>query len=61
MKTDELIDMLSTNVEPVDSRRPWRRLAAAVGISASAAFGLMLPRWACGTTSQLRMRCSFSL
>lgn len=41
MKTDELIDMLSTNVEPVDSRRPWRRLAAAVGISASAAFGLM--------------------
>ena len=41
MKTDELIAMLSTNLEPVDRRRPWRHLAAAVAIGASAAFALM--------------------
>src|SRR5688572_26893921 len=32
MKTDELIGMLSTNVEPVDLRRPWRTLTLAVAI-----------------------------
>ena len=41
MKTDELIAMLSTNLEPVDRRRPWRHLPAAVAIGASAAFALM--------------------
>ncbi len=42
MKTDKLIDMLSTNVEPADPRRPSRRLAAAVAMAAAAALALML-------------------
>lgn len=42
MKTDRLIDILGTNVEPVDHRRPSRALAAAVAIGALAALGLAL-------------------
>jgi hypothetical protein len=41
MKTDKLIDMLSTNLESVDHRRPTRMLAAALAIGAIAALGLM--------------------
>ena len=41
VSTDELIDLLSTNLEPVDRRRPSRHLAGAVGIGTSAALGLM--------------------
>lgn len=39
MKTDELITMLSTNVEPVDRRQVVREVAAAVVIGTAAAVG----------------------
>ncbi len=42
MKTDKLIDMLSTNLEPVDHRHPSRALIAAVAIAVSTALALML-------------------
>ena len=42
MNTAKLIDMLSTNVEPVDLRQAWRRLAAAVAIGIVAAACLMM-------------------
>ena len=42
MRTDKLIDMLSTNIEPVDHRRPPRRLAAAVAIGTVAVLALIL-------------------
>ena len=42
MKTNKLIDMLSTNVEAVDHRSPSRALVAALAIGATAALGLML-------------------
>jgi hypothetical protein len=41
VKTDRLIDMLSTNIEPVDSRRASRRLAAAIVIGIAIAACLM--------------------
>jgi len=41
MRTDELISMLSTNVERVDRRRVVRTLSAAILIGAAAAFGAM--------------------
>jgi hypothetical protein len=42
MKTDDLIDMLGTNVEPVDLRRPWRTLALAVAVGIVLAACLMM-------------------
>ena len=42
MKTNELIDMLSTNIEPVKGRRVWSALAAALVLSGAASFCLML-------------------
>ena len=42
MKTDDLIDMLSTNVEPVDRRQFARNLGIAVSAAAVAALGAAL-------------------
>ncbi len=42
MKTDKLIDMLSTNLEPVEHTRPSRTVAATLAIAASATLALML-------------------
>jgi hypothetical protein len=42
MKTDDLIAMLSTNVEPVDHRRETLKLAAALTIGAVFAVGAMM-------------------
>src|SRR5947209_8092314 len=42
MRTDELISMLSTNVERVDRQRVVRTLSAAILIGAAAAFGAMV-------------------
>jgi hypothetical protein len=42
VKTDELVNMLSTNVERIDSRRASRGLAAAVVIGAAIAACLMI-------------------
>jgi hypothetical protein len=42
MRTDELIDLLSTNVEPVDHRRVGRALGIAVAVGAAAALGATL-------------------
>jgi hypothetical protein len=42
MKTDDLIRILGTNVEPVDPRRTVRIVAASVAIGAIAALGAML-------------------
>src|SRR5581483_1074048 len=42
VKTDKLIDMLSTNLEPVDHRHPSRALIGAVAIAVSTALALML-------------------
>lgn len=42
MKTDELITMLSANVEPVDSRRVVRTVGAAVAIGAAAVVATVL-------------------
>src|SRR5439155_13868891 len=42
MKTDELIAMLSTNVEPVVSRQASLKLASAMAIGTVAAVGLMI-------------------
>ncbi len=52
MKTDELIDMLSTNVEPVKGAEPRNLLMIALAVGAVAALCLMLAifggqtRWA---------------
>jgi hypothetical protein len=42
MKTDDLIAMLSTNVEPVDRRQVERTVPAAIAIAAMIALGAML-------------------
>lgn len=42
MKTDDLIRILSTNVEPVHRRQVEREVAAAVGIGTAAAIGAVL-------------------
>jgi hypothetical protein len=42
MKTDSLIEMLSTNVEPVRRGEIWKSLGLAVALGLVAAFGLML-------------------
>jgi hypothetical protein len=42
MKTDSLIEMLSTNVEPVKRGEIWRLLALAFALGLVAAFGVML-------------------
>jgi hypothetical protein len=42
MKTDQFIDMLSTNLEPVDHGKTSRLLAAAVGLGVVAATGAAL-------------------
>ena len=42
MKTERLIDLLSTNLEPTKSKEIGRMLAWAVAIGAIAAFGMML-------------------
>src|SRR5260370_30650008 len=42
MKTEQLIDMLSTNLEPVTREKADRTLALAILIGAAAAFGVML-------------------
>jgi hypothetical protein len=42
MKTDDLIAMLGTNVEPVDQHQAARTVWIAVGIGAAAALGAML-------------------
>ena len=42
MKTDQLIDMLSTNVEPVKSGQVWKPLIWALAIGGAASFCLML-------------------
>ena len=38
MKTDQLIDMLSTNVEPVKSGQVWKPLIWALAIGGAASF-----------------------
>jgi hypothetical protein len=67
VKTDELVDMLSTNVEPVDSRRASRRLAAAVviGIAIAAclmaiALGLRTDLMRAGALSSLCLKLLFT-
>jgi hypothetical protein len=42
MKTDQLIDMLSTNVEPVKSGQVWKPLIWALAIGGAASFCVML-------------------
>ena len=42
MKTDQLIDMLSTNVEPVKSGHLWKPLIWALAIGGAASFCVML-------------------
>ena len=42
MKTEQLIDMLSTNLEPVKREKTGRMLAVAILVGAAAAFGVML-------------------
>jgi len=42
MKTDQLIDMLSTNVEPVKSGQIWKPLIWALAIGGAASFCVML-------------------
>ena len=42
MKTNQLIDMLSTNVEPIKRSRVWSALALALFASGAASFCLML-------------------
>ncbi len=42
MKTDDLIDVLSTNLEAADRGRVWRALVAAFAIGAVVAFAAML-------------------
>jgi hypothetical protein len=42
MKTDQLIDMLSTNVEPVKSGQGWKPLVWALAIGGAASFCVML-------------------
>lgn len=42
MKTDRLIDMLSTNLEPASRAGTWGTLAGAIAIGGGAAFCLML-------------------
>lgn len=42
MKTDKLVDMLSTNVEPVEPRHPSRALLATVAVATMAALLVML-------------------
>jgi hypothetical protein len=42
MRTDSLIEMLSTNVEPVRRGEIWRALALAFALGLVAAFGVML-------------------
>jgi hypothetical protein len=42
MKTNELIDMLSTNVEPVKRGQVWKPLAWALAIGGAASFCVML-------------------
>jgi hypothetical protein len=42
MKTDDLIAMLATNVEPVDHRHVKRTVSVAVIVGATVAFGVML-------------------
>ena len=42
MKTDELIDMLSTNVEPVKGAKPRNLLMIALAVGANLAPGLRL-------------------
>jgi len=42
MKTDQLIDMLSTNVEPVKSGQVWKPLVWALAIGGAASFCVML-------------------
>ena len=42
MKTDELITMLSTNVEPVDRRQVVREIGATIAVGAVAAVGMTL-------------------
>jgi hypothetical protein len=42
MKTDQLIDMLSTNVEPVKSGQGWKPLVWALAIGGAVSFCMML-------------------
>ena len=42
MRTDDLIAMLSTNIEPVDQRKLVRTFSAAVTVGAIAAVGVVL-------------------
>ena len=42
MKTDDLIDVLSTNFEAADRGRLWRALAGALTVGGAVAFGAML-------------------
>ena len=42
MNTDRLIDMLSTNLEPVKGVQLWKTLSWAIVIGLVAAFGVML-------------------
>jgi len=63
VKTDELVDMLSTNVEPVDVRRASRRLAAAVAIAAclmALALGLRSDLTRAGALSSLCLKLFFT-
>ena len=48
MKTEELIDLLSTNVEPVDTRKVVRNLGIAIGA------GVVLALLACIVTLGIR-------
>ena len=50
MKTEELIDLLSTNVEPVDTRKVVRNLGIAIGA------GVVLALLACIVTLGIRPR-----
>lgn len=58
MKTDHLIAMLSTNVEPVDRRQVVRTLSAAVAVGAVVAIGIML--FALGVRMDLKEADVFS-
>lgn len=51
MKTDELITMLSTNVEAVDRRRVVREISATIAIGSVAAVGTMV--WTLGLRGDL--------
>jgi hypothetical protein len=53
MKTDQLIDILSTNLQPADRGKTWRAMAGAIIVGAALAFVAML--LALGPRSDLAM------